>query len=111
MLRSQVVSMLLHYGSSVNTVALGGWMPLQVSCAVAWYFGRSEASVSHPFVQVACENGRLEVVKLLISKGADLEVHTACNSNIYTIQCTIQAQNDEGMSPLLLASSHGHASG
>lgn len=27
---SQVVSMLMHYGSRANTVAISGWTPLQV---------------------------------------------------------------------------------
>jgi len=37
MLLLQVVSMLLHYGSSANTVALGGWTPLQARSGVQWH--------------------------------------------------------------------------
>jgi hypothetical protein len=61
--------MLLHYGSSANTVALGGWTPLQVI-----FLGLRNVLIYKALDQVACENGHLATARLLLMKGADMEV-------------------------------------
>jgi ankyrin repeat protein len=131
-----IVKTLIAYGADPSKPNIHGWTPLHIACTngkynIAYELIASQARVnSHTVMNdaspllIACQEGYLDIVRLLISHGADIHKKTtngvsplfmACQEgHIYIVDELIQAGayvnicHKNGSSPLITACSKGH---